>query len=57
MLTRIRRHRSLAAVAPLIAGLLVQHASGSWAMGAFAATSAVAAVLGLLMPGLRHDVP
>jgi MFS family permease len=44
---------SLAAVAPLIAGLLVVHLSGAWAMGAFAATSAVAAVLGLTMPGFR----
>jgi MFS family permease len=44
---------SLAAVAPLIAGLLVEHVSDAWAMGAFAATSAVAAVLYLTMPGVR----
>jgi MFS family permease len=43
----------LAALAPLAAGLLVQHLSGSWAVGAFAATMAVAAVLCLVLPGLR----
>jgi len=48
---------SLAAVAPLIAGLLVEHVSDAWAMGAFAATSAVAAVLYLTMPGLRPPQP
>jgi MFS family permease len=45
---------SLAAVAPLVAGLLVEHVSGAWAMGAFAATMAVAAVLYLTMPVLRR---
>lgn len=45
---------SLAALAPLIAGLLVQHASGAWAMGAFAATMAAAAALDLILPGLRQ---
>lgn len=44
----------LAALAPLVAGLLVQHGSGSWAVGAFAATMAVAAVLCLVLPGLRE---
>jgi MFS family permease len=44
---------SLAAMAPLIAGLLVEHVSDAWAMGAFAATSGVAAVLYLTMPGVR----
>jgi len=44
----------LAALAPLVAGLLVQHVSGSWAVGAFAATMAVAAVLCLVLPGLRE---
>lgn len=43
----------LAALAPLIAGLVVQHTSGAWAVGAFAATMAVAAVLCLILPGLR----
>jgi len=44
----------LAALAPLVAGLLVQHVSGSWAVGAFAAAMAGAAVLCLLLPGLRE---
>jgi MFS family permease len=44
---------ALAALAPLIAGLLVQHVSGAWAMGAFAVTMAVAAALCLILPGLR----
>ena len=39
---------------PLIAGLLVQHVSGAWAVGAFAATMAMAAVLRLTLPGLRQ---
>ncbi|WP_250291612.1 MFS transporter [Frankia sp. CiP1_Cm_nod1] len=45
---------ALAALAPLTAGLLVQHVSGAWAVGAFAATAAAAAVLCLILPGLRH---
>ncbi len=45
---------SLAALAPLIAGLLVQHVSGAWAMGVFAATMAVAAGLCLTLKGLRQ---
>ncbi|MEH0425339.1 MULTISPECIES: MFS transporter [Streptomyces] len=45
---------ALAALAPLSAGLIVQHASGAWAVGAFAATTAVAAVLCLILPGFRH---
>jgi MFS family permease len=44
----------LAALAPLVAGLLVEHLSGSWAVGAFAAAMAVAAVLCLVLPGLRE---
>jgi MFS family permease len=44
---------ALAALAPLVAGLLVQHASGAWAIGAFAATMAVATVLCLMLRGLR----
>jgi MFS family permease len=44
---------ALAALAPLTAGLLVQHVSGAWAMGAFAATMAVAAALCRILPGLR----
>jgi len=44
----------LATLAPLIAGLLVQHVSGAWAVGVFAATMAVAAALCLILPGLRR---
>ena len=44
---------SLATLAPLLAGLLVEHVSTSWAIGAFAAAQASAAVLTLVMPGLR----
>jgi MFS family permease len=45
---------ALATLAPLSAGLLVQHVSGPWTVGAFAATTAVAAVLSLILPGLRQ---
>jgi MFS family permease len=45
---------ALAALAPLLAGLLVEHVSGAWAIGAFAAAQAVAAVLCLTMSGLRQ---
>jgi MFS family permease len=48
---------ALATLAPLVAGLLVQHASGAWAVGAFAAAMAVAVVLGQIMPGLRQPEP
>jgi MFS family permease len=44
---------ALAALAPLLAGLLVEHVSASWAVGAFAAAMAIAAVLTLVMPGLQ----
>jgi MFS family permease len=44
---------ALATLAPLLAGLLVEHVSTSWAIGAFAAAEAIAAVLTLVMPGLR----
>jgi MFS family permease len=45
---------ALAALAPLVAGLLVQHLSGSSAVGAFAVTMAAAAVLCLVLPGPRN---
>jgi MFS family permease len=48
---------ALAALAPLVAGLLVQHVSGAWAVGAFAATMAIAGVLRLVLPGLREAQP
>jgi MFS family permease len=52
--TVIMAATALAALAPLMAGLLVQHVSGAWAVGAFAATTAAAAVLCLILPGLRQ---
>lgn len=48
---------ALAALAPLIAGLLVQHVSGAWAVGVFAAAMAIAAALCLILPGLRQTEP
>lgn len=45
---------ALATLAPLVAGLLVQHVSGTWAVAAFAATMAVAAGLCLVLPGFRQ---
>ena len=48
---------ALATLAPLTAGLLVQHVSGAWAIAAFAATMAVAAVLNLFLPGLHQTDP
>jgi MFS family permease len=44
----------LAALSPLTAGLLVQHLSGRWALLAFAAVMAIAAVLCTALPGLRE---
>jgi MFS family permease len=48
---------TLAALAPLTAGVLVEHASGAWATATFAAAMVVAAVLGRIMPGLRQAQP
>jgi MFS family permease len=48
---------ALATLAPPIAGLLVQHMSGAWAVGVFAATMTVAAALCLILPGLRQTEP
>lgn len=44
---------SLAALAPLTSGLLVEHVSGQWAMAAFAAAMGIAAILYLVLPGLK----
>lgn len=44
----------LSALAPLLAGLIVQHVSDAWAVGAFAAAQAVSAVLCLTMLGMRQ---
>jgi MFS family permease len=51
--TVITAATGLAAVAPLVAGLLVEHFSGRIAMLAFAAALGVAAVLCVALPGLR----
>jgi MFS family permease len=48
---------ALAALAPLTAGLLVQHFSGRWALAAFAAAIGTAAILCALLPGLRDAGP
>jgi MFS family permease len=45
---------ALASLAPLVAGLLVQHVSGHWAVGCFAAVMVVAALLSVLLPGIRN---
>jgi hypothetical protein len=44
---------TLATLAPLLAGLLVEHVSTSCAVGAFATAEATAAVLTLVIPGLQ----
>jgi MFS family permease len=44
----------LAALAPLAAGILVEKVSSHWAMGAFAATLCVSAILALTLKGLRQ---
>ncbi len=44
---------SLTALAPLTSGLLVEHFSGQWAMAAFAATTGIAAILCVVLPGLK----
>jgi MFS family permease len=45
----------LSTLAPLLAGLLVEHVSASWAVGAFAAAEALAAVITVVLPGLRGE--
>ncbi len=45
----------LATLAPLIAGLLVQHLSGAWAVGVFAAAMTAAGVLCQFLPGLNYE--
>lgn len=44
---------SLTTLAPLTSGLLVEHFSGQWAMAAFAATMGIAAILCVVLPGLK----
>jgi hypothetical protein len=45
---------ALSTLAPLVAGLLVQHVSAAWAIGVFAVAMTAAAVIGQLLPGLRE---
>jgi MFS family permease len=44
----------LAAFSPLVAGLFVAHTSSHWAMGVFALTLSVSAVLAMTLKGLRN---
>jgi MFS family permease len=44
----------LAALSPLVAGLLVAHTSSHWAMAAFALALSVSAVLAITLKGLRN---
>jgi MFS family permease len=52
--TVIMAATGLAALSPLVAGLLVQHVSGQWALGAFAAAVGVAAIMCIGLPWLRN---
>ncbi len=45
---------SLAALAPLTSGLLVEHVSGQWAMAEFAVAVGISAILSVVLPGLRN---
>jgi MFS family permease len=51
--TVIMMATGLAALSPLTAGLIVQHVSGQWALGAFAVTIGVAAIICIALPWLR----
>jgi MFS family permease len=55
--TVIMAATGLAALAPLTAGLLVQHFSGRWAMAAFAIAIAAAALSSIILPGFRDTGP
>jgi MFS family permease len=50
----IQMATGLAALAPLVAGLLVAHTSPHWAMGAFALALGVSAVFAVTLKGLRN---
>ena len=52
--TVVQAAMALAALAPLISGLLVEHFSGQWSMAAFAAAMAVAGIMAVALPGLRN---
>jgi len=49
----IQLSTGLAALSPLLAGLLVEHASSHWAMGAFAVALATSAVMAVSLSALR----
>jgi MFS family permease len=51
--TVITAATGLAALSPLVAGLLVQHVSSQWAIGTFAATMGAAAIMCVALPWLR----
>jgi MFS family permease len=55
--TVIMAATGLAALAPLTAGLLVQHFSGRWAMAAFAIAITAAAISSIILPGFRDTGP
>lgn len=52
--TVIMAASGLASLAPLTAGLLVEHLDDAWATGVFAATMAAAAVMAVVLPGVRE---
>jgi MFS family permease len=52
--TVILASTALAALSPLAAGLLVEHLSGRWALLAFGAVVGAAAILAIVLPGLRN---
>jgi MFS family permease len=52
--TVVQASMSLAALAPLTSGLLVEHVSGQWSMAAFAVAMAIAAIMCVALPGLRN---
>ena len=51
--TMIMMATGLAALSPLTAGLIVEHVSAQWALGTFAVTVGVAAIMCIVLPWLR----
>ncbi|HEV2427593.1 MAG TPA: MFS transporter [Acidimicrobiales bacterium] len=45
----------LAAFSPVVAGLLIEHASSHWALGVFATALGLSAIIAWASPGLRED--
>ena len=52
--TVIQAAMALAALAPLVSGLLVEHFSGQWSLVAFAAAMGISAIMSVALPGLRN---